>query len=285
MRGRVQCANANCAATVADADLDASYSYDSKGRVQNVSNDLVSRKFSYDSYSRLNSESVTIDSRTRSSSFSYDSYQRPATVTYHGGEVVSTSYGSLGVAVGLRSTSYGDLVDNVSYDEAGRMTLFFGRVLQFFAAHTTNYHMQCRWQKTAQKTPCASRPAAPCGARRATTIGACVATAACCRASRWAAARAAERISIAATPTTAATACASRSSGPPRSTTGIATTPVFHLIRPPREKPEDDRRADRPGRLTARRWPPPVPTFWQNAPALPTPFPPAESRFAGCGMV
>ena len=122
MRGRVQGANANCAASVADADLDASYSYDSKGRVQSVSNDLVSRTFSYDSYSRLNSESVTIDSRTRSSSYSYDSYQRPATVTYHGGEVVSTSYGSPGVAVGLRSSIHGDLVDNVSYDEAGRMT-------------------------------------------------------------------------------------------------------------------------------------------------------------------
>ena len=30
MRGRVQGANANCAASVADGDLDASYSYDSR---------------------------------------------------------------------------------------------------------------------------------------------------------------------------------------------------------------------------------------------------------------
>ena len=77
MRGRVQGANANCAATVADGALDASYSYDSQGRVQSVSNDLVSRTFSYDSYSRLNSESVTIDSRTRSSSYSYEATSAP----------------------------------------------------------------------------------------------------------------------------------------------------------------------------------------------------------------
>ena len=122
MRGRVLRTDENCAATVTDADLESSYAYDPQGRVQRVVNDSVSRTFSYDSYSRLNSESVTIDSLTRTSSYGYDNYHRPTTVTYHGGEVVTTRYGSPGAAVGLSSSVHGDLVDSVSYDEAGRMT-------------------------------------------------------------------------------------------------------------------------------------------------------------------
>ena len=122
MRGRVQRTDESCAASVADAALDAVYSYDPQGRVQSVAHGLVSRSCSYDSYSRLNSETVTIDGLTRSSSYSYDSYHRPTAVTYHGGEVVTTEYGSPGVAVGLSSSVHGELVDNVSYDEAGRMT-------------------------------------------------------------------------------------------------------------------------------------------------------------------
>ena len=90
--------------------------------MQSVANDNVSRSFSYDSYSRVNGVTVAIDSLTRSSSFSFDDYHRPTAVTYHGGEVVTTKYGSPGAAVGLRSSIHGDLVDNVKYDEAGRMT-------------------------------------------------------------------------------------------------------------------------------------------------------------------
>ncbi len=122
MRGRVQRADESCAATVADADLASSYGYDAQGRVQRVANANVSRSYSYDSYSRLNRETVTIDSLTRASSYSYDDSHRPTTVTYHGGEVVTTRYGSPGAAVGLRSSIHGDMVDKVSYDEAGRMT-------------------------------------------------------------------------------------------------------------------------------------------------------------------
>ena len=122
MRGRVQRTDESCAATVADVDLGSSYSYDPQGRVQSVAHGLVSRSYSYDSYSRLNGETVTIDNLTRASSYSYDSYHRPTAVTYHGGEVVTTEYGSPGVAVGLSSSVHGELVDNVSYDEAGRMT-------------------------------------------------------------------------------------------------------------------------------------------------------------------
>ena len=122
MRGRVQRTDGSCAATVADVDLASSYAYDAQGRVQSVSNDNVSRSFSYDSYSRVNGVTVAIDSLTRSSSFSFDDHHRPTAVTYHGGEVVTTSYGSPGAAVGLHSSIHGDLVDNVKYDEAGRMT-------------------------------------------------------------------------------------------------------------------------------------------------------------------
>ena len=122
MRGRVQRSDESCAATVADVDLGSSYSYDPQGRVQSVANANVSRSYSYDSYSRLNRETVTIDSLTRASSYSYDDSHRPTAVTYHGGEVVTTKYGSPGAAVGLHSSIHGDLVDNVSYDEAGRMT-------------------------------------------------------------------------------------------------------------------------------------------------------------------
>ena len=122
MRGRVQRTDENCAATVADADLESSYVYDPQGRVQRVANANVTRSYSYDSYSRLNRETVTINSLTRSSAYSYDDFHRPTTVTYHGGEVVTTRYGSPGAAVGLRSSIHGDLVDKVSYDEAGRMT-------------------------------------------------------------------------------------------------------------------------------------------------------------------
>ena len=67
-------------------------------------------------------ETVTIDSLTRASSYRYDDHHRPTTVTYHGGEVVTTNYGSPGGTVGLSSSVHGDLVDSVSYDEAGRMT-------------------------------------------------------------------------------------------------------------------------------------------------------------------
>ena len=79
-------------------------------------------QFQLRQHSRLNRETVTIDSLTRSSAYSYDDYHRPTAVTYHGGEVVTTRYGSPGAAVGLRSSVHGDLVDNVSFDEAGRMT-------------------------------------------------------------------------------------------------------------------------------------------------------------------
>ncbi len=108
MRGRVQRTDESCAATVADADLDSSYAYDSQGRVQRVSNDNVSRSFTYDSYSSVNQVTVTIDSLARTSSYSYDDCQPPTAVTYHGGEVVTTEYGSPGVAVGLSSSIHGD---------------------------------------------------------------------------------------------------------------------------------------------------------------------------------
>ena len=85
MRGRVLRTDENCAATV--ADLDSACVYDAQGRVQRVANDNVSRSYTYDSYSRLNRKSVTIDSLTRTSSYVYDDYHRPTAVTYHGGEV------------------------------------------------------------------------------------------------------------------------------------------------------------------------------------------------------
>ena len=122
MRGRVQRTDANCAPTVADADLDFTFVYDAQGRVQSESNDNVSRSFTYDSYSRVSGVSVTIDGLTRASSFSFDDHHRPTTVTYPGGEVITTTYGSPGAAVGLSSSVHGALVDSVSYDETGRMT-------------------------------------------------------------------------------------------------------------------------------------------------------------------
>ncbi len=122
MRGRLQRTDENCAATVADADLDSSYVCDAQGRMQSESNDNVSRSFTYDSYSRVSGVSVTIDSLTRTSGFSFDDHHRPTAVTYPGGEVITTTYGSPGVAVGLSSSVHGALVDSVNYDEAGRMT-------------------------------------------------------------------------------------------------------------------------------------------------------------------
>ena len=108
MRGRIQRTDENCAATVADTGLDSAYFYDPQGRVQRVANENVSRSFTYDSYSRLNRETVTIDCLARTSSYSYDDYHRPTAVTCHGGEVVTTEYGSPGVAVGLSSSVHGD---------------------------------------------------------------------------------------------------------------------------------------------------------------------------------
>ncbi len=64
-RGRVQRSDESCAATVADAALDSSYVYDPQGRVQSVANANVSRSFSYDSYSRLNRETVKPDAQQR----------------------------------------------------------------------------------------------------------------------------------------------------------------------------------------------------------------------------
>ncbi|MCY3994420.1 MAG: hypothetical protein OXF50_24565 [Caldilineaceae bacterium] len=122
MRGRVQRTDENCATTVTDADLDSSYVYDTQGRMQSESNDNVSRSFTYDSYSRVSGVSVIIDSLTRTSSISYDHHHRPTAVTYPGGEVITATYGSPGVAVGLSSSVHGALVDSVKYDEAGRMT-------------------------------------------------------------------------------------------------------------------------------------------------------------------
>ena len=107
---------------MADADLDSSYVYDAQGRMQLESNDNVSRSFTYDSYSRVSNVSVTIDSLTRATSFSFDDYHRPTAVTYPGGEVITTTYGSPGVPVELSSSIHGALVDSVNYDEAGRMT-------------------------------------------------------------------------------------------------------------------------------------------------------------------
>ncbi len=75
---------------------------------------MVSRSFTYDSYSCANSVSVTIDSLTRASGFSYDDYHRPTAVTYPGGEVITTTYGSPGAAVGLSSSIHGALVDSIT---------------------------------------------------------------------------------------------------------------------------------------------------------------------------
>ncbi len=122
MRGRVQRTDENCVATVADLDSVYAYAYDAQGRVQRVANDNVSRSFTYDSYSRLNRESVTVDRLTRASSYIYDDHHRPVAVTYPAGEVITTTYGSPGAAVGLSSSIHGALVDRVNYDEAGRMT-------------------------------------------------------------------------------------------------------------------------------------------------------------------
>ena len=109
MCGQVLRTDENCAATVADADLDGIYAYDAQGRVQRVANDNVSRSF-------------TIDNLTRPSSYSYNDYHRPTAVTYPASKVITTTYGSPGAAVGLGRSVYGVLVDSVNYDEAGRMT-------------------------------------------------------------------------------------------------------------------------------------------------------------------
>ena len=110
MRGRVQRTDEICSATVidadldsVDADLDSVYAYDPQGRVQRVANDNNFRSFTYDSYSRVNNVIVTVDSLTRTSGYSYDDHHRPTAVTYHGGEVITTTYGSPGVPVGLSS--------------------------------------------------------------------------------------------------------------------------------------------------------------------------------------
>ncbi|MCY4093477.1 MAG: integrase core domain-containing protein [Caldilineaceae bacterium] len=50
MRGRVQRTDENCAATVAGADLDSSYVYDSQGRMQSESNDNVSCRLGLTAY-------------------------------------------------------------------------------------------------------------------------------------------------------------------------------------------------------------------------------------------
>jgi len=122
MRGRVRRTDENCAATASDGDLDSSYVYDAQGRVQRVANDNVSRSFTYDSCSRVRGVSVTVDSLTRTSGHSYDDLPRPTAVTYPGGEVITTTYGSPGVPVGLSNSVHGALVDSVNYDEAGCMT-------------------------------------------------------------------------------------------------------------------------------------------------------------------
>ena len=59
---------------------------------------------------------VIIDSSTRAISYSSDDHHRPSAVTYHGGEVLTTKYGSPGAAVGLSSSIHGALVDEVSDD-------------------------------------------------------------------------------------------------------------------------------------------------------------------------
>ena len=61
---------------MSDADLESSYTYDAQGRVQRVANAAATRTFGYDGYSRLNSESVTIDSLTRTTNYSYDGLGR-----------------------------------------------------------------------------------------------------------------------------------------------------------------------------------------------------------------
>ncbi len=57
-----------------------------------------------------------------SAAVGYDSYQRPTTLTYPDGEVITTTYGSPGAPVGTSGSVHGALVDSVSMDEAGRMT-------------------------------------------------------------------------------------------------------------------------------------------------------------------
>ena len=123
MKGRLlQSGDEACADSAADSELESRYVYDAKGRVSSVSNGNVSRGYAYDGYGRLNRETVTIDGRTRSSSYGYDGQHRPVALVYHGGEVITTTYGSPGVAVGLSSSEHGVMVDGVKLDEAGRMT-------------------------------------------------------------------------------------------------------------------------------------------------------------------
>ena len=123
MKGRLlQSGDEACADSAADSELESRYVYDAKGRVSSVSNGNVRRGYAYDGYGRLNRETVTIDGRTRTSSYGYDGQHRPVALVYHGGEVITTTYGSPGVAVGLSSSVHGVMVDGVKLDEAGRTT-------------------------------------------------------------------------------------------------------------------------------------------------------------------
>jgi len=85
--------------------------------------------FTYNPNGLLLTETKTIQSATASPAsyaatltYGYDTWFRPSTVTYPDGEIVTTSYNSMGLPSGLTSSIQGTLVSNVTYDVAGRLT-------------------------------------------------------------------------------------------------------------------------------------------------------------------
>jgi len=106
------------------------YTYDSTaggnyglGLRTGLSDASGSTTYIYDARGRLAQEIRTIsDSGTYTTAFTYDNLDRITSVTYPGGEVVTTLYNDRGLPVDLSGSVSGDLVDSVEYNAFAQMT-------------------------------------------------------------------------------------------------------------------------------------------------------------------
>jgi len=114
-----------------------SYSYDSKGRLSSVNQQVGGswlKSLSYDSLGRLRNQTVHIDNIAKTLETIYDAWQRPYATRYPDGEVVKVNYNSMGLpklmcraywnnsAGAYYCTSQAWLVSDAHYDVAGRLT-------------------------------------------------------------------------------------------------------------------------------------------------------------------
>lgn len=121
----------NSSGTECVQQVNVDYDYDDiangnkgKGRLTSMEDNSGSTEWFYDTRGRVTKKTNTIDTTEFITRWTYNTADLPVTMTYPGGEVVTTTYDSniLPISV-IGNAIYGNYATNMDYDSAGRMTV------------------------------------------------------------------------------------------------------------------------------------------------------------------